>query len=90
MSEVVFSLGERTFPPDQPVASIFAFCSLMATVVAKRRGGKNSDYIAECADFMNDVVGRRLLTSDPLPANYDWRPAAAVECAEAMMEYDNG
>lgn len=74
--------------PDNPVANIFAFCVFMAAAVASRRGGKTFDYIPECHSFMTDVIGKRLSVSDPLPDDYDWRPSAAAECADAMMEYD--
>lgn len=86
---VFYAANGRPLPPDKPVAHIFAFVCLMATVVANKRGGRNSQYIRECADFMAEVVGRKLSIRDPLPAEYDWRPSAAVECAEAMMEYDS-
>lgn len=85
-----FSLDGREFPPDKPVANIFAFVSLMAVVVADRRGGRPSGYLKECSDFMVDVVGTRLSASDVLPDDYDWRPVAAHEAALAMMEYDHG
>lgn len=84
----VFTIDGVPIPDDQPVTNIFAFVPLMAAAVANRRGGKNSDYIAECSEFMADVIGRRLSVRDPLPADYDWRPASAAEAANAMMEYD--
>ena len=74
--------------PDRPVRTIVAFCAFMAARVVAVRGGKTSDHIAECADFMTEVVGRRLSVRDNLPSEFDWRPSAAVECAEAMLEYD--
>jgi len=69
-------------------ATIFSFVTVMAARVAAQRGGATSDHIRECADFMQEVVGRRLTISDPLPTDYDWSVAAASESAEAMMEYD--
>lgn len=83
-----FLCDGRSFPNDKPVANIFTFCALMATVVAERRGGANSHYLSECAHFMEDVVGKRLSVRDPLPEQFDWTPPAAIECANAMMEYD--
>lgn len=74
--------------PDRSVPNIFAFCVLMAACVAARRGGRPSDYIAECADFMADVIGKRLSIRDQLPGDYDWRPSAAADCAHEMMGYD--
>lgn len=72
--------------PDRPVANIFAFLVFMAATVAHYRGGKPHQYIAECADFMELALGRRLSVSDPLPDEYDWRPSVAAECAIEMME----
>lgn len=90
MSEPIFiDWHGRQIAPESPAPNIFLFTAMMATVVANRRGGVNSQYLRECADFMTDVVGRVLSIRDPLPEEYDWRPAAAVECANAMMEYDS-
>lgn len=89
-SEIVtFTIGGRRIPPGERVANIFSFIALMASVVASKRGGRTSQYIAECAEFMVDVVGRRLSISDPLPDDFDWRPECAYETAMAMMEYDD-
>lgn len=68
--------------------NIFSFVSFMAARVAAQRGGATSDHIRECAEFMEDVVGKRLTISDPLPAEYDWSVASARESAEQMMEND--
>lgn len=90
MSEIEthFAYGNQSFPNTKPVANIFAFCALMASVVASKRGGQNSDYISECAHFMVDVIGRPLSVSDALPDDFDWTPMSAIECANALMEYD--
>lgn len=69
--------------------NIFSFCAFMSAVVADRRGGQPSEYISECADFMTEVVGKRLSVADPLPDDFDWRVSAAKECADAMMECDS-
>ena len=89
MVDAHFAVGERLFPNSKPVANIFAFCALMATVVASKRGGENSDYISECAHFMVDVIGRPLSVGDALPDDFDWTPMGAIECANALMEYDD-
>lgn len=87
MGRYILFDGKRL--PEVPAPNIFAFCAWMGAVVAAQRGGKTSDYISECADFMTEVVGKRLYVADPLPTNYDWRPSAAIECADAMLEYDS-
>lgn len=74
--------------PERPAPHIVCFCIWMAARVVQKRGGKNSQYLRECADFMTDVVGKRLSIKDPLPSDYDWNPSTAIECADAMMEYD--
>lgn len=83
-----FTFGRHAIPDDQPAHNIFAFVCWMSAVVANRRGGRNSQYIQECASFIEDVLNKRLSVRDGLPTDYDWRPCAAVEAAEAMMEYD--
>jgi len=44
--------------------------------------------LSECFDFMREVVGLNLTPTGPLPDDYDWRRSTAIECANAMMEYD--
>lgn len=75
--------------PNCPAPNIVYFCIQMAAVVTAKRGGRNMDHLAECASFMEESVGRRLSIADPLPDEYDWTPASAIECAVAMMEYDS-
>lgn len=83
-----FTYGVRAIPDDQPVRNVFVFCCLMSARVAAVRGGENSQYLRECGDFLTDVVGSQLSVTDPLPPEFDWTPPTAVECADAMMEYD--
>lgn len=78
----------RPLPDETVCRTIFAFVTVMAARVAAQRGGSTSDHIRECADFMEEVVRKRLSVSDPLPGDYDWSVAAARESAEQMMEYD--
>src|SRR3546814_16420959 len=83
MENVGFQVGGVFVDMDKPLPNIFSFCTFMAARVAKQRGGANHQYLAECGDFMAEVVGHRLRTSDPLPPDFDWTPAAAIECPEA-------
>lgn len=85
----LFTHPLTTFPNDRPVQNIFAFVCLMCAVVSSKRGGRASQYLRECYEFVADVVGARLHTADPLPPDFDWTPLAAVECANTMLEYDD-
>ncbi len=84
-----FSIDGKPVADSYICPNIFAFCAFMAAAVAKRRGGKPHHYIRECYDFEKEVIGKALSVTDPLPADFDWRVSAAVECADAMMEYDS-
>lgn len=42
-----FTLAGNPIEPDKPVANIFAFCTLMAAVVANKRGGKIARAVLE-------------------------------------------
>lgn len=74
---------------EQPCPTLLLFLACMAAVVASRRGGKGFDYLPECADFMNDVTGTDLRKAERLPRGFDWTPQAAIDSANAMLEYDN-
>jgi len=87
LPEPILCDGDRPVG-DRDARTIFEFVAWMSARVAQKRGGKTSHYLSECADFMTEVVGRRLSVSDRLPKDRDWRPTAAIECADAMMEYD--
>jgi hypothetical protein len=81
--------GSTRLPDTEVCKTIFSFVVCMGAVVAGRRGGKTSDHLRECADFMVEVVGKRLSVADPLPPEFDWTVGAAREAADAMMEYDH-
>lgn len=80
--------GHGPVPNGRKAHNIFVFCCWMAAVAAERRGGRTSDHITDCADFMRTAVGRPLSVSDQLPDEFDWTAASAQDCAMEMMEYD--
>jgi hypothetical protein len=83
------TLGGQHFPSTHRLPHLFGFSAVMAAVVADRRGGKATDHIRECFEFMRDEVLRLPVgPTGPLPADYDWTIAGAVDSANAMLEYD--
>ena len=83
-----FTVDGKPVPNGRVCPNIASFCAYMGATVAERRGGKASDYLRECHDFMTEVTRQNLSVSDPLPAAFSWTVADARDCATEMMEYD--
>lgn len=81
----IFSSPMGSWRNDENAPNIFVFISWMATYVASKWGGKNSDHLEMCGSMVELTHGRRISVSERLPEEYGWTPMDAIELAKEAM-----
>ncbi len=69
---------------ERDARTVYEFCAWMAAVVAHHWGGKTSDHLPACSQYLDMAIGP-LSGNAPLSGDYDWTAAGALTMATEMI-----